>query len=101
MPRPLCSLTLLACLCGSPLLALDVPTPPAGPWEDSWTIDLRGSERVMIDYRGSSYLVIAREDLSDSEFLSGKDVLLPLKFATFDLGQARFYHVDNLHVHGA
>ena len=87
-----------------PLLALGAlagatsePATSSGPaWSESFTMQLREKPRTFVVHAGVAYLTMHGDDLADSAFLAGKDVMLAGKFERGDGVRAWFYGYDRL-----
>ena len=87
-----------------PLLALGAlagatsePATSSGPaWSESFTMQLREKTRTFVVHAGVAYLAMHGDDLADSAFLAGKDVMLAGKFERGDGVRAWFYGYDPL-----
>ncbi len=68
------------------------------PWDSTWTMELRGEERVMVEHGGGIFLLISHDDLEDHAFLHRKDVALLVKFAGSVGQRPMFYRLDDMRV---
>ena len=68
------------------------------PWTSTWTMDLRGEERVMVEQDGKNFLLISHDDFQDPAFLHRKDVALLVKFAGSTGQRPMFYRLDGLRI---
>jgi len=75
--------------------------PSSGPLGETFTMNLKDSERTFVVHNGTSYLLTKPEDFTDHDFLNGKDVMLVAKFQRGQNDRIWIYKPDDLEVDAA
>ncbi len=88
----ICRLVIASSLCIS-LFAADSNE---SPWEDEWSMTLKGVERWYVDHKEKSYLQVEQSDQEDLSFLIGKDVMIQAKFRQLEGTTVQFYSFPTL-----
>jgi hypothetical protein len=76
------------------------PAPATTPWSETFTMTLQDRPRSFVVFDGTSWMVMAPEDLKDPAFLAGKDVMLPGKFERTDGQRAWFFGLEKFYADG-
>ncbi len=83
----------------------ETPTPTStysleeGPWTDIWGMELRGAERIFVEYNGVNYMAIEPADFATQEFLTGKEILLTGKYDRLELSTVHLFGMPVIDIH--
>ncbi len=69
-----------------------------GPWTETFTMEIKDSERTFVVHNGASYLVTKPEDFTDRAFLLEKDVMVAAKFERGQSDHVSLYGLEDIDV---